>query len=84
LQSGTSIGANCAEAGAGQRRRNFLSKMAIAKKAAVETHYWLRLLSASGITALDLVPLLDDMRKLMRIISRIVNTASDNIERGER
>jgi four helix bundle protein len=44
FESGTSIGANVAEATAGQSRKDFLSKMAIASKEARETKFWLRLL----------------------------------------
>ena len=47
LRSGTSIGANIAEAEQGQSRADFISKMNIALKEAVETNYWLRLLQAT-------------------------------------
>jgi four helix bundle protein len=45
LRSGTSIGANVEEGQAGQSRADFVSKYAIARKEARETHYWLRLLA---------------------------------------
>jgi len=44
LRSGTSVGANVAEALQGQSKRDFLMKMNIALKEASETKYWLRLL----------------------------------------
>lgn len=44
LRSGTSIGANVAEAERGQSRADFNAKMNIALKEANETYYWLRLL----------------------------------------
>ena len=44
LRSGTSIGANVAEAERGQSRADFYSKMGIALKEANETYYWIRLL----------------------------------------
>ncbi len=47
LRSGTSIGANIAEAQQAQSRADFLSKMEIALKEASETKYWLRLLQAT-------------------------------------
>ena len=47
LRSETSIGANVAEAQQAQSRADFISKINIALKEAVETDYWLRLLSAS-------------------------------------
>lgn len=44
LRSGTSIGANVAEAERGQSKADFNAKMNIALKEANETYYWLRLL----------------------------------------
>ncbi len=42
LKSGTSIGANIAEAQQAQSKADFLSKMNIALKECTETKYWLR------------------------------------------
>ncbi len=42
LRSATSIGANVAEAGAGQSKKDFIAKMSIASKESRETRYWLR------------------------------------------
>ena len=44
LRSGTSIGANIAEAEQAQSRLDFISKLSIALKEAAETDYWIRLL----------------------------------------
>lgn len=44
LKSGTSIGANVAEAQKAQTKPDFNSKMNIALKESNETYYWLRLL----------------------------------------
>jgi len=44
LRSGTSIGANVAEAQRGQSKADFAAKMNIALKEANETEYWLKLL----------------------------------------
>ena len=49
LRCGTSIGANIAEAQQAQSRPDFISKMSISLKEAVETNYWLRLLYACNI-----------------------------------
>ena len=48
LRSGTSIGANIAEAQQAQSRADFISKLSIALKETSETKYWLRLLKATG------------------------------------
>ena len=44
LRSGTSIGANVAEAIYGSSRRDFSAKLQIARKETAETLYWLELL----------------------------------------
>ena len=46
LRSGTSIGANIAEAIYGSSRRDFVAKLQITKKEAAETIYWLELLNS--------------------------------------
>ena len=53
LRSGTSIGANVAEAQNAQSRADFLSKLNIALKEATETKYWLRLLEATDYLKKD-------------------------------
>lgn len=45
IRSGTSIGANYYEADAAESKKDFQHKMAICKKEAKETCYWLRILS---------------------------------------
>jgi len=75
VRAGTSIGANVEEAQAGQSRKDFLSKMAIASKEARETKYWLRLIDKSGIAGVDVHEELDDAEELIRILTAIVKTA---------
>jgi four helix bundle protein len=78
LRSGTSIGANVEEASAGQSRKDFLAKMAIASKEARETRYWLRLLEESDLVNLDISSELEDVNKLIRILTSIVKTTKEN------
>jgi four helix bundle protein len=47
LDAGTSVGANLEEAEAGQSKRDFVHKNAIALKEARESAYWLKLINAS-------------------------------------
>jgi four helix bundle protein len=47
LRSGTSIGANVAEAECGISKKDFIAKMYIAFKECVETNYWIELLYSS-------------------------------------
>ena len=76
LRSGTSIGANVEEAAAGQSRKDFLSKMAIASKEARETKYWLLLLQKSKLASVDVTALLVQVEELIRILTSIVKTTS--------
>ena len=78
LRSGTSIGANIEEAVAGQSRRDFLSKMAVASKEARETRYWLVLLQKSNLTKTELNPAIKNIEELIRILTSIVKTTSEN------
>ena len=74
-RAGTGIGSNVEEAQAGQSRKDFLSKMAIASKEAREAKYWLRLIDKSGIAGVDVHEELDDAEVLIRILTAIVKTA---------
>jgi len=76
LRSGTSIGANVAEATAAQSRKDFIAKMAISSKEARETFYWLKLLRDSKLfEEIDFDPALRDCEELIRILTSIVKTA---------
>lgn len=73
LRSGTSIGANVEEAHGSQSKADFIAKMYIACKEARETHYWLRLLSATELVpASKLEGLTDEANQLVAILTSIV------------
>ena len=75
LRSGTSIGANIAEANQGQSRSDFVSKLSISLKEAVETEYWLSLLRDSDyITKSQAESLIDDCKELQRILTAAIKT----------
>jgi four helix bundle protein len=74
VRAGTSIGSNVEEAQAGQSRRDFLSKMAVASKEARETRYWLRLIDEGRIGGLGVRSELADVDELIRILTAIVKT----------
>lgn len=79
LCSGTSIGANVEEALAGQSRKDFISKMAIASKEARETSYWLRLVRDSKtMNSARISPLIAECEALIRILTAIVKTSTSN------
>ena len=72
LPSGTSIGANVAEAQSGESRADFLHKIMIAQKEARETLYWLRLLVCASLPGGDRVDsLIDEANQLVAILSTI-------------
>ncbi len=48
LRSGTSIGANIAEAFFAQSNADFIAKLSISRKEAGETLYWIELLNESS------------------------------------
>ncbi len=76
LRSGTSIGANIAEAQRGQSKADFLAKMSIALKEANETHYWLTLLYRTDYLRKAQYESLDqDVSELLSILTAICKTA---------
>lgn len=76
LRSGTSIGANIAEAEQAQSRADFISKMSIALKEAVETNYWLRLLQATDyLSEAEFSSIHSDCRELEKMLTAIIKTA---------
>ncbi|MDL2228640.1 four helix bundle protein [Treponema sp. OttesenSCG-928-L16] len=76
LRSGTSIGANLAEAECAISRRDFLSKVYIALKECRETKYWLEPLHETQyITPEDFSGLLTDCEELLRMLSATTNHA---------
>jgi four helix bundle protein len=73
LRAGTSIGANVEEAYGSQSKADFTAKLSIACKEARETHYWLRLLTASElIQEKQLRDLIDEANQLVAILTAIV------------
>ena len=78
LRSGTSIGANICEAQQAQSRPDFLSKLCIALKEAVETNYWLRLLHESNYLSDDqFSSIIQDCKELERLLTSIVKTVRE-------
>ncbi len=74
LHSGTSIGANINEALAGVSKADFVNKMAIARKEARETLYWLELFEKSQMVKFDITPLINDCDELVKMLTSIVKT----------
>jgi len=79
LRSGTSVGANVAEAQNAQSEDDFLTKMNIALKECTETKYWLRLLKATKkLTENEVKSIYDECVEIERILYAIVRTTKNN------
>ena len=79
LRSGTSIGANVAEAQQAQSRADFISKFSIALKEAAETNYWIRLLGATGyLSESEQNSILSDCEELQKILTSIIKSSKNN------
>lgn len=75
LRSGTSIGANVAEALCGISKKDFLSKMYIAFKECVETLYWLEILHETDyLTDHEFEDIGRDCEELRRLLSSITKS----------
>ena len=71
-KSGTSIGANVAEAQKAQSTADFVSKMKIALKEASETQYWLKLLHETKyLTDKEFFSLNGDLLEIVKILTAI-------------
>ena len=79
LRSGTSIGANVAEAQQAQSKADFISKLSISLKENTETKYWLRLLNAANyLSQREFQSMLSDCLELEKLLTSIINTAKKN------
>ena len=75
LRSGTSIGANVAEAIGGITKANFSAKISKAYKEALETEYWLQLLKdAEYLDEILFNSIMEDCIELSKILFSILKT----------
>ena len=78
LRSGTSIGANIAEAQQAQTKADFLTKINISLKETAETKYWLRLLIATDyLDENETRSFLDECVEIEKILYSIVRTTKN-------
>ena len=79
LKSGTSIGANVAEANGGISTADFSSKVSIAYKESLETKYWLSLLKDTGYLDVAVAEsMIKDADELSRILFSILKSTRIN------
>lgn len=76
VRSGTSIGANIAEAECGISKNDFIAKMYIAFKECAETQYWLDLLyDCKYLNQSEYDSLAADCQELKRLLSSITKSS---------
>ena len=73
LRSGTSIGANVAEAKYAQSNKDFIHKYSIALKEASESKYWIQLMIKSEIIPVQKMKLmLEEVTNIINILTSII------------
>ena len=78
LRSGTSIGANVAEAQQAQSKADFISKLSLALKETTETKYWVRLLAATGyLSEQEYQSIFPDCVEIEKMLTSSVKTAKE-------
>ena len=83
LRSGTSAGANYQEAVGSESRKDFIHKMQITLKELRETHYWLRIIKASGLLpARRLTKILQESDELIAMTVSSIVTAKGRARHG--
>ena len=79
-RSGTSIGANIAEATNAQSKADFISKLSIALKEANETEYWLKTISTGGyIDQRGFESMKSDNDELIKMLVSSIKTMKRNL-----
>ena len=76
LRSGTSIGANVAEAQQAQSKADFIAKLSIALKETSESKYWIRLLHTTGyLSESEAKSILSDCVEIEKLLVSIIKTS---------
>jgi len=74
VRSATSVGANYFEANGASSKKDFVNKVGIAKKEAIETQHWLRMLiQTDNYLKQDITNLWDEAKQLGMILSKIIS-----------
>lgn len=79
LRSATSVGANYCEANEAESRKDFRHKIALCRKEAKESRFWIRMAVSSQPGLADPArPLVQEAEELTRIFSAIVRSVDRN------
>lgn len=80
IRSATSVGANYFEANGSSSKKDFINKIAISKKEAIETQYWLRLLNKTdGSLKDEIIKLWDEAKQIGMILSKIISNVRKTV-----
>lgn len=80
IRSATSIGANYFEANGSSSKKDFINKIAISKKEAIETQYWLRMLNKTdGYLKEEIIKLWDEAKQIGMILSKIISNVRKTV-----
>ena len=81
-RSGTSVGANIAEALSAASKRDFLNKIYIAFKECSETKYWLRIMQKTEyLSQSEFDSIYGDACEIERMLTTIIRTTKINLSR---
>lgn len=80
IRSGTSIGANVSESQNCESRADFIHKLKIAAKEAVETEYWLLLCKYSDSYPFEDV-LLSKINEIQKLLTSIITSAKRSLKK---
>ncbi|MDR1206956.1 MAG: four helix bundle protein [Rickettsiales bacterium] len=82
LRSGTSIGANIAEAGSAFTKKDFVCKLGISLKECAETRHWLKSLrNAEFLSEKEFESIYNDCLEIGRMLNSSIITAKNNLEK---
>lgn len=84
LRSGTSIGANCAEAVGAQSKADFVNKLHIALKEAHENLHWLEVfLDGNYLEDTVYESMKDDCTEICKLLTTIIVNTKENIAKSK-
>jgi len=77
IRAGTSVGSSMEEADAAVSKKDFIRDVGISRKEARESHTWLKLIRAGGLSQHpDLPSLIEESWELVRVLSAIIRSAT--------
>lgn len=82
VRSATAGGANYEEARAAESPADFIHKVGIAAKETRESVYWLKLISHSSLSEVEVSALLSEAQQLTAILTASMRTARENLRQA--